>query len=128
MGSKSDATITEGVGLDVETFLTTAGDHQQRVRKSQASAVTTNSWTVATAASTSQIAADVNRVAVLMVNRSTGKVWLRFDSTAPTSTVYHWVLEPGDRYEVPFELTTLAVSMLGELANGTVISLLGTDA
>jgi len=127
MGSDSNVPITAGSGTTIDTFALAGGDHQQVVREARATAVTTNSWTVSTTASTSQIAADVNRVMVLMANQSTVRVYLRFDSTAPTASTYHWYLESGDRWEVPEHLCTLAISMLGASASsGSMHSLLAT--
>lgn len=127
MGSDSNVPITAGTGTTIDTFALAGGDHQQVVREARATAVTTNSWTVSTTASTSQIAADANRVLVLMTNQSTVRIYLRFDSTAPTSAIHHWYLESGDRWEVPAELCTLAISMLGASAgSGSMHSLLAT--
>jgi hypothetical protein len=89
--------------------------------------VSTNTWTISTTASTSQLAADVNRVRVLMVNISGNRVYLRFDSTAPTSSAYAWYVEAGERYEVPPEFVTAACSMLGVAASGTVQSTLAVQ-
>jgi hypothetical protein len=123
----SSVAVTPGTGANVDTFAVSGGDHQQVVREARATAVgTLNSWTVSTTASTSQIAADAGRVMVLMVSNASGRVYLRLDSTAPTSTAYHWYLDPGDRWEVPVQLSTLAVSMLGASAGGTVLSTLAT--
>lgn len=127
MGADSNVPITAGSGTTIDTFALAGGDHQQVVREARATAVTTNSWTVSTTASTSQIAADVNRVMLIMSNQSTVRVYLRFDSTAPTSSTYHWYLDSGDRWEVPVQLCTLAVSMLGDTTgSGSVHSLLAT--
>jgi hypothetical protein len=123
----SSVAVTPGTGANVDTFAVSGGDHQQVVREARATAVgTLNSWTVSTTASTSQIAADAGRVMVLMVSNASGRVYLRFDSTAPTATAFHWFLDPGDRWEVPVQLSTLAVSMLGASAGGTVLSTLAT--
>lgn len=127
MGADSNVPITAGSGTTIDTFALAGGDHQQVVREARATAVTTNSWTVSTTASTSQIAADVNRVMLIMSNQSTVRVYLRFDSTAPTTSTYHWYLDSGDRWEVPEHLCQLAVSMLGEaVGSGSVHSLLAT--
>lgn len=129
MGSYStDVAITAGSGTTVSTFTATAGDHVQVMRNHKATAVTTNTWTIAVTASTSQIAADINRVGLVMVNLGAGKVYLRFDSTAPTATAHHWYLDVGDRYEVPEALTELAISVLGASVGGTLVSLLATAA
>lgn len=118
--------ITPGSGANIDTYQITGGDHQQVVREARATAVTTNSWTVSTSASTSQIAADASRVTVVIVSVANAKVYLRFDNTAPTAAIHHWYLDPGDRYEVPPELATLAISMVGQTAGGTVQSTLAT--
>lgn len=118
--------ITPGSGANIDTYQITGGDHQQIVREARATAITTNTWTVATTASTSQIAADAGRVTVVMVSLASARVYLRFDSTAPTASSHHWYLDPGDRYEVPAELATLAISMLGQSAGGSILSTLAT--
>jgi len=125
----SSVAITAGAGTSIDTYAISGGDHQQIVREAKATAVTTNTWTPSTTASTSQIAADASRVMMLMVNDSSARVYLRFDTTAPTSATYHWHLDPGDRWEVPLQLVTLVVSMLGETTGtGTINSLLATAA
>lgn len=128
MATDSAVAVTPGTGANVDAVQLAGGDYQQVVREARATAVTVNSWTVATTASTSQIAADVGRVCLLMVSAASGRVYLRFDSTAPTAASHHWYLDPGDRWEVPAELSTLPVSMLGANVGGTVLSLLGTAA
>lgn len=122
----SNVPITPGSGATIDTFQITGGDHQQIVREARATAVTTNSWTVSTTASTSQIAADASRVAVVMVSLASGRVYLRFDSAAPTAAIHHLYLDPGDRYEVLPELATVAISMLGASAGGTIHTVLAT--
>jgi len=128
MGSDSSVAITAGAGTGIDCFLLAGGDYQQVVREARATAAATiNTWTPSTTASTSQIAADVNRVALLIVNKSNVRVYLRFDATAPTAATHHWFLDAEDRWEVPVWLSTLAVSMLGASAGtGTVNSLLAT--
>ncbi|WP_084963749.1 hypothetical protein [Thermoactinospora rubra] len=118
--------ITPGSGANIDTYAVAGGDHQQIVREARATAVTTNTWTVSTTASTGQIPADAGRVAVAMVSLASARVYLRFDSTAPTASSHHWYLDPGDRYEVPAEMTTLAISMLGASGGGTIVSTLAT--
>ncbi|WP_239382319.1 hypothetical protein [Frankia sp. CIT1] len=128
MGDSSVA-ITAGSGTAIDTYQLTGGDHQQVVRLARASAITHGAWTIDTTASTSQIAADDSRVVVIMKNASTtATVYLRYDSTAPTSSVYHVDLGPGERYEVPLQLSTRAISMLGSTASGTLLYALGTAA
>jgi hypothetical protein len=124
----TDVAITAGSGTSISTWTNTAGDHVQVVRENSATATTTNTWTIATTASTSQVAADTSRVGVWMVNLGAGRVYLRFDSTAPTATAHHWYLDVGDRYELPYWATELAVSMLGASVGGTLVSCLATAA
>lgn len=129
MGVDSSVAITAGSGTTIDTFVPSGGDHQQVVRVAWATAVgSTNNWSISTTASTSQIAADINRVGLIITNNGAARVYLRFDSTAPTSSIFHWYLEPGDRWEVPDSLARLAVSMLGTTASGNVLSLLATAA
>lgn len=113
----SSVPITAGSGTNIDTYAISGGDHQQVVREARATAAgTPNAWTPSTTASTSQVAADASRVAMLMTNASNVKVYLRFDATAPTAATHSWYLDAGDRWEVPFHLVTLAVSMLGAAA------------
>lgn len=110
----SNVAITAGSGTSIDTYAVSGGDHQQIVREAKATAAgTPNAWTPSTTASTSQVAADASCVAKLMVNGSNTRVYLRFDSTAPTTSTYSYYLDPDDRWEVPLQLCTLAVSMLG---------------
>ena len=120
--------ITAGSGPNITTVQRAGGEHDQVVREVRGTAESDDSWTVATSAITSKVAADATRVGVLLVSNSPDRVWLRFDATAPTSTSYHWYLDPDDRWEVPYWLSTLAISMLGRTASGTILIHLTTAA
>jgi hypothetical protein len=122
--------VTTGTGDFVRGYRTAGASTpvDQYVREARATAVTTNAWNVATTGAASVIAADASRVSMLMVNRSTGRVYIRFDATPPTSSVFHWYLEPDDRYEVPNAYSQLPVSFLGTIASNTVAYTLGTAA
>ena len=128
MGAYGSVAITPGAGETIYTYTKTGGQEVQIVRENGAESITRNVWTVATTASTSQIAADANRVQVLMVSIASSRVYLNFSSTAPTATAYDWYLDPGDRWEVPICLSEQAVSMLGVAVGGTISSLLGVTA
>ena len=128
MATDSAVNITAGTGTPVDGALLAGGDFQQVVREARATAVTLNTWTVSTTASTSQIAADFGRVCVLIVSNASARVYLHFGATAPTASAYNYHLDPGDRWEVPAEWSILAVSMLGASAGGTILSTLGTAA
>jgi hypothetical protein len=130
VGTDSSVAITAGSGTSIDTFAKTDGQHQQIVRLAQGDTVTTNAWAASTTAATSVVAADINRLMVLILNNSTGRVYLRFDATAPTTATngHHLWLDPGDMYECPVELATLAVSMLAATVSGHVVSTLVTEA
>jgi hypothetical protein len=117
-----------GATQTVDTFAITGGDHHQVIRQAKATAKTNNSWTITTSGQTSQIAADATRVGMWMLNFGSGRVYLRWDSTMPTSTVCDQFLEAGDRYEVPEYAVTLAVSVLGQFAGGTLYTALFASA
>jgi hypothetical protein len=125
----SAVAITAGTGTNVDTFQITGGDHQQVVREARATAVAApSSWTPSTTGTASAVAADASRVSMLIVNNSSSRVYFRLDATIPSSTVFHWYLDAGDRWEVPAELATQAVSMLAaSSATGTVLSTLATS-
>lgn len=100
------------------------------IREVRGSAETENFWAASTTATTSVIAADATRVGVLIVNNTTGKVYLRFDSTAPTSATngHHFYLEASERWEVPEQWSCLAMSVIGSGAIGHVVFHLCTAA
>ena len=125
-----DIPITAGVGTQIRAFQLAGGDYDQIMREARATAAAAlNTWTATTTGTASQIAADVTRVSVLLVSQATGRVWLRFDSTIPTTAaLMHWYLDPGDRWEVPVQWCQLAVSMAASVAGGQVNAALGTAA
>lgn len=118
--------ISAGVGTAVATFINAASQNEQYVRVRAASATTLDEWTVSTTGVASRIAADVTRVGMLMVNGSSGRVYLRFDNTIPAALSYGWFLESGDRWEVPAWLVQRAVSVLGTVTNGELYTTLAT--
>lgn len=124
----SAVAITAGTGTNIDTYQLAGGDHQQVVREARASAESESFWTASTTASTSQVAADASRVFMLVVNNSTGRIYLRFDATAPTSATngHHWFMEASERWEVPSELSALTVSVLAQIASGHVVFHLAT--
>lgn len=130
MSALDSITVTPGSGATVSTALMADGKEQQIVRGTRATASTLDAWPVVTTAATSRLAADFNRVALTICNNGNGRVYLRHDSTAPTTATdgYDVALEPGDVYVVPYEMAPLAVSMLGAVAGGHVTSRLGTDS
>lgn len=113
------------VSRTIVVYTSTAGDRVQVVRENSATAVTHGTWTLATTAAT-VISADVQRVGLWIVNTANDRVYMRFDTTAPTSAVHHWYLDPGERYEMPYWGTELAVSMLGGSASGALTYALAT--
>ncbi|SRR6266498_2202630 len=131
--ANASVAITPGAGANIDAHQVGNGDLQQIVRTAKAdtvSAAAPTTWTVSTTASQSQIAADEARVAVLIYNASTVRVYLRFDNTAPLAagTNAHWYLDAGDRYEVPDGICQLAISIIAATAGtGTVNFTLGTE-
>lgn len=121
--------VTPGSGANIEVFTSAASTQVQVVRLDAVSALTRSSWALSLTASTSQIAADVTRVSLLFnAELLTSRLWLNFGSTAPTSTVHDWYLDPGDRWEVPSAWVEQAVSMLGQAAGSTILYTMGTAA
>lgn len=127
MGSYGDFSQNDAgaVSRNVATYNETDGSRVQVVRMHSATGVTHGTWTLATTAAT-VISADVQRLGVWIVNTGGALVWFRFDTTAPTSTVHHWYLAAGDRYEVPAWAAELAISMLAQSANGALTYALAT--
>jgi hypothetical protein len=129
----SAVSVTPGSGANIDTFAIGSGDHQQIIRQATADAVSSagaTTWTVSTTASQSQIAVDESRMAMLIYNGSTVRVYIRFDNTAPLAagTNAHWYLDSGDRYEVPYGICQLAISIVAATAGtGTINFTLGTE-
>lgn len=131
--ANSSVSVTPGSGVLIDSHQIGSGDQQQIVRLAKADTVSSaagTSWSVSTTAAQSQVAADENRVAHLIYNASTVRVYIRYDNTAPLAagTNAHWYLDAGDRYEVPDALCQLAVSIVAATSGtGTVNFTLGTE-
>jgi hypothetical protein len=128
MGSDTTLAVTPGSGTTLKVYAQTSGGSIQYTRELDATALTHGSWTLSATATTSQIAADVTRVGVVMVNNGTLSVYLRFDATAPTTTVNHCIIPAGAYYEVPDPYTTLAVSFISTGTGGALTYALATAA
>jgi hypothetical protein len=127
----ADIAITAGAGTPIRAFQRGAGDFDQYVRAAFGTAkgnLTGIPWTVTTAGLASVIAADVTRVGLIVVSGANGIVYVRFDSTIPTSAAYDYLLNPGDRWEVPHEFAQLAQSWAGAVAGGSVFAAAATCA
>jgi hypothetical protein len=126
-----DINITAGAGTPVRAFQKVSGDFDQYVREARGTAKGTLGnipWTVTTAGLSAVIAADVTRVGLVLVSAANGVVWVRFDATIPTGTAYDYLLNPGDRWEVPLPFTQLALSMAGLSAGGLILGAAATCA
>jgi len=127
----SSVAITPGAGANVDAFAIGNGDLQQIIRQSTADTLsgTGTPWTVSTSAA-NPIAADENRVAMLIYNASTVRVYLAFNSSAAvTSANAGWYLDAGERYEVPYGLCQMPVSAVAASAgSGTVNFTLGLES
>jgi hypothetical protein len=126
MGSDTTLAVTPGSGTTLKVYAQTSGGSVQYIRELDATAMTHGAWTLSATASTSYIAADVQRIGVIMVNNGSLPVYIRFDSTAPTTTVNHWYLDSGDRYEVPYYMASLAMSFVSTGTGGSLTYSLAT--
>ncbi len=126
-----DIPVTAGSGTNIRAFQKASGDYDQYVREARGTAKGTLGnipWTVTTAGTANVIGADVTRVGLIVVSAANGIVWVRFDGTIPTATVYDWLLNPGDRWEVPVQFAQLALSMAGVSAGGLILGAAATCA
>lgn len=126
-----DIPISAGSGTLIRAYQRGAGDYDQYVRAAFGTAKGTLSnipWSVTTAGIASAIAADTSRVGLIIVSAASAALWVRFDSTIPTSATYDWLLNPGDRWEVPHEFVQLAQSWAGSAAGGVVLGAAATCA
>jgi hypothetical protein len=130
MGADSTIAVTPGAGATLRLYAPTAGGSVQYVTQLDASATGAgpSSWTLATTAATSVIAADITRTTILMVNWGSARVCMNFSATAPTTALADWFLDPGDRYTVPDSLAKLAVSFIAQAVGGSLSYTLGTIA
>jgi hypothetical protein len=127
----STIAVTAGSGTPMKTSqVDSSTNHVQYVRELQAdTAATPGSYTLSATATTSAIAADAARTGLLFVNNGSARVYIRFDTTAPTSTTNHWWLDPSERWEVPSAFCRLVVSLISSAgATGTLNWALGTKA
>lgn len=127
----TDLAISPGTGALIRTFARGAGDLDQYVREARGTAkgsLPNVPWAVTTTGLSAVIPADVTRVGLLLASAATGVVWLRFDTTIPTGTTYDWVLNSGDRWEIPVAFCQLAISMAGASAGGLVVGAAATCA
>jgi len=118
--ANASVSITPGAGAQIDAHQIGNGDYQQIIRQVCADSIDTGgtpSWPVVTTGAT-PIAANESRVAMLIYNNSTSKIYLRFDTTIPLSTGSNakWHLDPGDRMEVPYGLCQMPVSVVAAAA------------
>src|SRR4051812_48799501 len=100
------------------------------IREVRGNAETETFWAALVTGTTSVVAADVTRIGVLVVNRTTGRVYFRFDATMPTAATNgsHWFLDADERWEIPEDKTGLAMSVIAAIASGHVVFHLTTAA
>ncbi len=128
----SSVAITPGSGANIDAFsLGSNGDLQQIIRQATSDSLsgTGTPWTVSTTAA-NPIAADENRVCMLIYNASTVRVYIAFNTAAAvTSSNAGWFLDAGDRMEVPYGLCQMPVSAVASTAgSGTVNFTLGLES
>ena len=125
MAGDIDIPITAGTGTAIRAFQRSAGDYDQYVRVAFGTTKGTLSnipWTVTTAGQTNVVPADGTRVGLIIVSAANGIVYVRFDGTLPSASAYDYLLNPGDRWEVPHEFIQLAQSYAGVSAGGTIFA------
>lgn len=124
MGSITVTPVTPGTGADVAVFNTAASDLEQIVRQAWASTKgTTVDWACLTAGAASVMTFDDNRVGIMMMNKSSGRVYINWDTSVPgvAADAHDWYLESGDRFLVPDYARSLAISLRAEFQNGWLI-------
>lgn len=91
------------------------------VRHAPATASAPVSNTVGTTAG-SVLAANTSRAGLMLVNSGTTTIYLRFDGTAPTTSLYSWRLDPADRYDVlAGACPSGQIQAIGSAASGTLL-------
>jgi hypothetical protein len=128
MGSDTTLAVTPGSGTTLKVYAQTSGGSIQYVRTLDGTGLTHGSWTLSATATTSAIAADVTRVGLVMINNGTLNVYLRYDSTAPTTVVNHCIIPPGGYLEVPEAFHTFAVSFISTGTGGALTYAAATAA
>lgn len=130
--ANTSVAITPGSGANIDAYaLASNGDLQQIIRQSTSDTLsgTGTPWTVSTSAA-NPIAADENRMCMLIYNASTVRVYIAFNSAAAvTAANAGWFLDAGDRMEVPYGLCQLPVSAVAATAgSGTMNFTLGLES
>jgi hypothetical protein len=79
---------------------------------------------------TTTVPADVTRVGLIIVSAASGIVYASFGTVipVPATPVYDYLLNPGDRWEVPQAFAQYAQSWIGAVAGGTVLAVAATCA
>lgn len=120
-----DIAVSQGSGTNIRAFQKVSGDYDQYVRTvfgTTKGTLANTPWTVTTAGFANVIAADVTRVGLIVVSAANGLLYIRFDGTLPAVTAYDYLLNPGDRWEVPHEFVQFTQSWAGSVAGGTVFA------
>jgi hypothetical protein len=124
-------TMTPGSGESIHVIKQADGKDDQVVREAAATAVgTTSHWTLSLSAA-NPISADISRRAAILTNTSqTGNVYVRYDTTSPTTASDNWhdKIPPNGRLVVEKELVTLAMSFVADVASGYLEYVLATAA
>lgn len=122
--ANSSINLTPGSGVVIDSHQISSGDQQQIVRTAKADTIngTGTPWTAVTTSAT-PIPANEGRVALLVYNASTVRVYIAFGTVTVNSSGSNagWYLDAGDRWEVPDGLCQMAVSIIAATAgSGTV--------
>jgi hypothetical protein len=128
-----DVQVSAGTGTSIRCFQKGSGDYDQYIRECRATAKGTLSnipWAVTTTGLGAVIPTDVTRVSLIVTSAATGIVYVRFDGTipVPATPAYDYLLNPGDRWEVPIQLCQLQQSWVGSVAGGSMLAIAGICA
>lgn len=129
--ANSSVPVTPGAGVSIDSHQIASGDQQQIIRHVTSDTInaTGTPWTVSTTAAT-PIPANENRAAMLIYNASSTRVYVRFDTTTPTADGLnaHWFLDTGERWEVPWGLCQMTISIVAATAGtGTINFTVGDE-
>lgn len=127
--ANASISLTPGAGVAIDAHQLGNGDFQQIIRTVKADTDNNNNWAVSTTPA-AVIAADENRVGVLVCNLSSVRVYLAFNNAATvTSANADWYLDSGDRWEIPDPWVQMAISAVAASAgSGTCNFSLGTES
>lgn len=133
MATANSFPVTPGVAgaePEIAGIQTTEG-LQQVVRDPYATGVTDPvTWAASTTAThpTGFSSADLARLAYTMVSLCTGRVYLCFSTTSPTSLLHHWYIDPSERLTIAMPWAPRPLKLVADAGvTGNILLGPGTD-